>query len=249
MHKEFVDEALRRREESDLDFCEIEYVYKDYIMDHEGIEDFIAQNAALFRLLETDYRNYDQKSDDDSRTKCTYDELFKKKVLEFGLRNASRDFYNIIVKLKNGRTGGPRSWPMRDRWALCITMTDILSRLKKRELQKEMREIDNIQTDMQDIDDETKARLMRKMDIVAMTTTYAARFKDKLNRLNAKIMIVEEAAEVFEAHIITSMNPNLEQLVLIGDHMQLRPMLQMPQFGEDYNLDVSLFERLIRSGF
>lgn len=52
-----------------------------------------------------------------------------------------------------------------------------------------------------------------------MTTTFAARFKNMLNKLNSKIMIVEEAAEVFESHIITSMNPNLEQLVLIGDHL------------------------------
>lgn len=41
VYKEFVDQALRKRVKTDLDFCEIEYVYKDYIMDHEGIEDYI----------------------------------------------------------------------------------------------------------------------------------------------------------------------------------------------------------------
>ena len=87
------------------------------------------------------------------------------------------------------------------------------------------------------------------MDIVAMTTTGAAKFKSMLNRLRAKIMIVEEAAEVFESHIVTSLNPHLEHLILIGDHLQLRPHLQKIHLGEQYNLDVSMFERFIRSGF
>lgn len=50
-----------------------------------------------------------------------------------------------------------------------------------------------------------------------MTTTGAAKYKSILTRLDSKIMIVEEAAEVLEAHIFTSLNPNVEQLVLIGD--------------------------------
>ena len=31
-------------------------------------------------------------------------------------------------------------------------------------------------------------------------------------------MVVEEAAEILESHILTSLNPYIEQLVLIGDH-------------------------------
>ena len=62
-------------------------------------------------------------------------------------------------------------------------------------------------------------------------------------------MIVEEAAEILESHMYTSLNPNIEQLVLIGDHEQLRPSLNVKELAEDYNLDLSLFERLIKNNF
>ena len=40
-------------------------------------------------------------------------------------------------------------------------------------------------------------------------------------------MIVEEAGEVFEAHILASLAPTTEHLILIGDHEQLRPKPQL----------------------
>lgn len=36
-------------------------------------------------------------------------------------------------------------------------------------------------------------------------------------------MLVEEAGEVLEAHVLTSISDKTEQLILIGDHQQLRP--------------------------
>ena len=51
-----------------------------------------------------------------------------------------------------------------------------------------------------------------------MTTTGAAKFKDKLKDLGSKVMIVEEAAEILESHVIAALIPNLEHLILIGDH-------------------------------
>ena len=36
-------------------------------------------------------------------------------------------------------------------------------------------------------------------------------------------MIVEEAGQVLEAHILASLVDSVEHLVLIGDHLQLRP--------------------------
>ena len=59
---------------------------------------------------------------------------------------------------------------------------------------------------------------MQKSDIVAMTTTGAAKYKSLLRQLRSKIMIVEEAAEILEAHIITSLTDETEHLILIGDH-------------------------------
>ena len=50
-----------------------------------------------------------------------------------------------------------------------------------------------------------------------------------------QVVIVEEAGEVFEAHILASLAPATEHLILIGDHEQLRPKPQL------YALQVSLY--------
>ena len=42
-----------------------------------------------------------------------------------------------------------------------------------------------------------------------------------------QVVIVEEAGEVFEAHILASLAPTTEHLILIGDHEQLRPKPQL----------------------
>ena len=42
-----------------------------------------------------------------------------------------------------------------------------------------------------------------------------------------QIVVVEEAAEVLEAHILAGLVPQTEQLILIGDHKQLRPKIQV----------------------
>ena len=64
-----------------------------------------------------------------------------------------------------------------------------------------------------------------------------------------KIVIVEEAAEIFEAHIITSLSPKCEHLILIGDHVQLRPSPSVYKLAKNYNMDVSLFERFVKNDF
>jgi superfamily I DNA and/or RNA helicase len=51
-----------------------------------------------------------------------------------------------------------------------------------------------------------------------MTTTGCAKQSDLLKNTTFPIVIVEEAAEVFEAHILTSLSKKTEHLVLIGDH-------------------------------
>lgn len=60
-------------------------------------------------------------------------------------------------------------------------------------------------------------------------------------------MIVEEAAEVLESHIIAGITEHCEHLILIGDHQQLRPPTTVYKLAKDYQLDVSLFERLIKN--
>lgn len=55
-----------------------------------------------------------------------------------------------------------------------------------------------------------------------MTTTGAAKFRTILQEVHPRLVIVEEAAEVLEAHTITTLSQACQHLILIGDHQQVR---------------------------
>jgi superfamily I DNA and/or RNA helicase len=67
-----------------------------------------------------------------------------------------------------------------------------------------------------------------------------------------QVIVVEEAAEVLEAHILTSLTSATEHVILIGDHLQLPPKVEtydlQQESGRGFDLNVSLFERLVRQG-
>jgi superfamily I DNA and/or RNA helicase len=47
----------------------------------------------------------------------------------------------------------------------------------------------------------------------------------------------------------TSLTPKIEHLILIGDHEQLRPNHNVFDLAKKYNLDISMFERLVNNNF
>ena len=59
-------------------------------------------------------------------------------------------------------------------------------------------------------------------------------------------MIVEEAAEIIEGQLISVLPPSIEHLVMLGDHMQLKPRLNVYKLRKKY-LHCSMFERLINN--
>ena len=58
---------------------------------------------------------------------------------------------------------------------------------------------------------------LRHVKVIGMTTTGAAKYQDVLQRVKPRVIIVEEAAEVLEAHIISSLNTSCQHLILIGE--------------------------------
>ncbi|GES83506.1 DEAD box helicase [Rhizophagus clarus] len=88
--------------------------------------------------------------------------------------------------------------------------------------------------------------ILNSARIIGMTTTAAAKYHKLLMNLEPKIMIIEEAAETLEAHIVTALTPETKHLILIGDHQQLRPNISVHELAEENKLNVSLFERLIK---
>jgi len=89
---------------------------------------------------------------------------------------------------------------------------------------------------------------LQEMQVVGMTTTAVSKYQQLLKELRPEIVMVEEAAEVLESHILTALHPQTQHVILIGDHQQLRPSTAVYRLSKNFHLDVSLFERLIHNG-
>ena len=87
--------------------------------------------------------------------------------------------------------------------------------------------------------------VIRRATVVGMTTSCAARYHSMLQRIAPRVVVIEEAAEVMEAHIITSLSHDTKHTILIGDHKQLRPKATVYELAKKYNLAISLFERMV----
>ena len=99
--------------------------------------------------------------------------------------------------------------------------------------------------ELEEIKAQEEEEVIRRATVVGMTTSGAARYHSMLQRISPKIVIIEEAAEVMEAHIITSLSRDTKHTILIGDHKQLRPKATVYELAQKYNLEISLFERMV----
>ncbi|KAJ7170685.1 P-loop containing nucleoside triphosphate hydrolase protein [Mycena crocata] len=95
--------------------------------------------------------------------------------------------------------------------------------------------------------------ILRSKQIIGCTTTAAAKYTQDIQAVSPEVLIVEEAGEILESHVLTALGTDTQQLVLIGDHKQLRPKvnnyLLTVEKGEGYDLNRSLFERLVLKGY
>ena len=100
---------------------------------------------------------------------------------------------------------------------------------------------------LREANEQESLHVLQGATVIGMTTTGAAKYHGLLLEVKPKITVVEEAAEVYEAHIVTTLSSSAEHLILIGDHQQLRPSPHVYRLAKKYNLDVSLFERMIKN--
>ncbi|KXZ51992.1 hypothetical protein GPECTOR_10g1014 [Gonium pectorale] len=112
-----------------------------------------------------------------------------------------------------------------------------------------------VSAEMRALHDDTTRSVLSGARVIGITTTGAAMHKDLLRDADVEpgVVLVEEAGELLEAHVLTSLGPRTKQLIMIGDHKQLRPKVECwplsVQSGHGHDLNVSLFERLVLSGF
>ncbi|KAF8842005.1 P-loop containing nucleoside triphosphate hydrolase protein [Paxillus ammoniavirescens] len=97
------------------------------------------------------------------------------------------------------------------------------------------------------------AALLKQKRIIGCTTTGAAKFTEDIRAACPGVLLVEEAGEILESHILAALGTSTTQMILIGDHKQLRPKVNKYELtveqGSGYDLNKSLFERLVHKGF
>ncbi|SJL13799.1 related to ECM32-DNA dependent ATPase/DNA helicase B [Armillaria ostoyae] len=100
---------------------------------------------------------------------------------------------------------------------------------------------------------ERDASVLQDKRIIGCTTTAAAKYGVDIQAASPDVILVEEAGEILESHIITALGATAKQLILIGDHKQLRPKVNNYRLtvekDEGYDLNRSLFERLVLKGY
>jgi hypothetical protein len=121
------------------------------------------------------------------------------------------------------------------------------------QLNTDLRVYASANDELEAIRDSKKLSVLRTAKVIGCTTTGASMYKNLLDLVRPRFLIVEEAGEVLEAHILSALRPHTERMVLIGDHKQLRPKIEQHflsvMSGQGHNLNMSLFERLVKGGY
>ena len=135
----------------------------------------------------------------------------------------------------------------KDRWSLYRYWVNQHLHERKQAVADHVEMYTHFCEEYQKAQSELESSVLYSAAVVGMTTTGAAKYHSILHRIRPKIVIIEEAAEVLESHIVTTLTASTQQVILIGDHQQLRPKPNDYRLATEYNLEVSLFERLVKN--
>ncbi|SMQ49393.1 unnamed protein product [Zymoseptoria tritici ST99CH_3D7] len=149
------------------------------------------------------------------------------------------------------------SLKQKDMWKIPEAKRGAVYRYLQRELKKLLR--DALRIKAESYQAEAKKRqiggwekdemILKEQSIIGMTTTGFSKYRPLIAALGVKIILIEEAAETLEAPVTVACIPSLQQLVLVGDHKQLRPHTHVKDHEDaPHFLNISLFERMANNG-
>ncbi|CAH1102677.1 unnamed protein product [Psylliodes chrysocephalus] len=157
-----------------------------------------------------------------------------------GQKNKNKSIQPEFIDMRN-----PYNMPYDLRWQCYFYWLELYKKSLHHDrevLIRDFQRIYGVYKEMQEMED---TQTMKEALVIGMTTTCAARHQSSLQALKIPIVIVEEAAEILESHIIVALTPHCEHLILIGDHQQLKPSTANYKIETKFKLGVSLFERMI----
>ena len=226
-----LEEQQRRVEEEDLIF---------------GLNNLAVEERKMNRVRATEMKfNVNKKKPDESGWQMQKDQIKNtKKKLKKHLANS-----DVMDQHEGEAVINVWQLNINDRWRLYRYWLQKYRISLKLGVAMEMQMYDLLAENLKEIHSNEDEWVMKGAKIIGMTTTGAARYRKLLSSMRPKVIIVEEAAEVLESHVVTSLNPECQHLILIGDHKQLRPSANVYKLGIKYHLTCSLFERLVMNDF
>ncbi|XP_060099018.1 NFX1-type zinc finger-containing protein 1-like [Heteronotia binoei] len=141
----------------------------------------------------------------------------------------------------------PQELWLRDRWRLYRRWVATYKEQLKAALVEELEAYEKKAASLQELTFEEDLSILKRSRVIGMTTTGAAKYRKLLQNIHPRIVVVEEAAEILEAHVLTALTTSCQHLILIGDHQQLRPKPADYTLEKKYFLGISLFERMVNN--
>jgi len=137
--------------------------------------------------------------------------------------------------------------PPVERWRLHACLKESARQASVRELEVAVAHYRRLASALSDLDEAESLEVLSNAAVVGLTTTGAAKYQALIRRLGCRVLVMEEAAEVLEAHVLAALTTSTQQLLLIGDHQQLRPSVACHELTLRYAFNVSLFERALNN--
>lgn len=97
-------------------------------------------------------------------------------------------------------------------WKLAIDRTVV------DDVWKLARDYDECQDDLARKFNESSIAVLKQKRIIGCTTTGAAKFTEDIRAASPGVLLVEEAGEILESHVITALGRETAHMILIGDH-------------------------------
>ncbi|XP_027846821.2 NFX1-type zinc finger-containing protein 1-like [Aphis gossypii] len=227
------------------DYLDLEYNHKDVVIYSitlddikKACSDLLKENIELESLSNLNINFFNQSEE----AKFNFDVMENIHDYFLYMLNMADADIELPSSIKN-----LYSLNMRQRWSLYfhwVKKTKEMFEPKIRNYEQKYTQIYKQFAELQELEN---VEIIKNMHVVALTTTGAAKHKIMLEGLESPIVVVEEAAEVLEAHIVSSLTSHCQHLILIGDHKQLRPSNAVYKLAKNYNFDISLFERMVNN--
>ncbi|GBB94416.1 hypothetical protein RclHR1_02350015 [Rhizophagus clarus] len=201
-------------------------------------------NQNIFELLKNEETNINEPGTSTSNESQIDNEMINW-IKNYNEPKTNRPLNELLNDYSIWRMSIAERKKLYDHWRTNIYKgkVGILTKLQKKHEEK-CKEVNNIY-------DEGRRQVLLRSDVIGMTTNGAAKFQNLIRSIGPRIIICEEAGEVLEAHILSALTQETQHLILIGDHNQLRPHIATYSLsmdsttGKNYQLDKSLFERLV----